>query len=54
MAQTFHPVVQKLIDLIRSIADGYGNVSFTAQPGVHYKGGTAIGKAYPVVPPTRF
>ena len=30
------------------------NVSFTAQPGVHYKVGTRIGQAYPVVPPKRF
>jgi phosphatidylserine decarboxylase len=25
------------------------NISFTAQPGVHYKTGTKIGEAYPVV-----
>ena len=30
------------------------NVSFTAQPGVHYKVGTRVAKAYPVVPPRRF
>ncbi len=29
------------------------NISFTAQPGVHYKFGTRIGKAYPVIPKFR-
>lgn len=30
------------------------NISFTAQPGVHYKVGTRIAKAYPVIDPRKF
>ncbi|MCH5246514.1 MAG: phosphatidylserine decarboxylase [Muribaculaceae bacterium] len=30
------------------------NVSFTAQPGVHYKVGTRIAQAFPVIDPRRF
>ncbi|MDE5942162.1 MAG: phosphatidylserine decarboxylase, partial [Muribaculaceae bacterium] len=35
------------------VFEASSNVSFTAQPGIHYKVGTKLAEAYPVVYPAR-